>query len=407
MAVMAWAWAYLSVSIVGAAFVVNAYRPIRVPPLSGLSFFAGWPTAELAPWHMAWQALATAGFAAAGAFGSWPGWAGLAITGVAWVGLVGLVLESLEARGVLDRALAEGGIEAPPASGRHTMWRLPRLLYPLPRPARSMRVTRHVDYAGDGARHHRLDVMVRRRDPPQEAAPVLLYIHGGAWVFGDKREQGLPMLEELARRGWVTVSINYGLGPRTRWPGQVADCTQALSWVREHIAEHGGDPGFVVVSGGSAGGHLAALVALTAKESPVAACVPFYGVYDFTGSGEDHRSEEALRILLETRVFPRPRREDPECYRQASPLFQVHAEAPPFFVLHGTRDTLVPVSEARRFVSALREVAGTAVIYAELPGAQHAFDVLPSVRCALAVDAVASFLEAVRRGGRAVTGLSL
>jgi len=410
---MAWAWTYLLCSVVGAVFVVNAYHPVRRPPLAGLSFFAGWPTSELPLWHVGWQAAATAGFAVAGAFDAWPGWVGAAVTAVAWAGLLGLARQNVRAGAVLDRVLAEAALVVPddqdlPASGRDTMWRLPRLLYPLPRPARVVRAVRHIDYVGDGARRHRLDVIVRRHDPPTAGAPVLLYLHGGAWVIGDKREQGLPMLHELARRGWVTVTANYGLGPRARWPAQVVDAKRALAWVKGHIAEHGGSPGCVVVSGGSAGGHLAALLALSAGDptwqpgfedvdTSVAACVPFYGVYDFTGGG-DRAADRALVDLLERWVFPVRRQDDPELYRQASPLHRVHRGAPPFFVVHGANDTLVPVSEARRFVAALRSVSAAPVVYAELPGTQHAFDVLPSPRGAHTVAAVVRFLAAVLVG---------
>ena len=240
------------------------------------------------------------------------------------------------------------------------MWRFPRLVYPLPRPARSVQAIRNIDYVGDGVRAHRLDIIRRRGDPPS-GAPVLVYIHGGAWVIGDKREQGLPLLHELARRGWVTVTINYRLSPRATWPDHIVDCKRALAWVRDHIAEYGGDPGFIAVSGGSAGGHLSALLALTPgdpdfqpgfeeADASVDACVPFYGVYDMTAGRGTSRYDEGLLTLLERRVFKRTLADDPAVFEAASPLRRVSADAPPFFVIHGTNDTLVPVAEARRFV---------------------------------------------------------
>ena len=64
----------------------------------------------------------------------------------------------------------------------------------------------------------------------------MVYIHGGAWIIGDKREQGFPMLLELARRGWVCVTINYRLSPKATWPDHIVDCKMAVAWVREHIA---------------------------------------------------------------------------------------------------------------------------------------------------------------------------
>jgi acetyl esterase/lipase len=409
---MAWAWVYLAVSLVGALLVVNAFRPMRHQLLVVPSFFAGWYTAEMPVWHIVWQVAATVAFALVGALGSWPGWLALGVNLAAWTGLVVHARVSGHARHVFTRAEAEvslGAVEIDglPMHGGHTMWRWPRLVYPLPRPARSVRVTRNIDYAGDGLRAHRLDVIRRRVDPPT-GAPVLVYIHGGAWVLGDKREQGLPLLHEMARRGWVTVTINYRLSPRATWPDHIVDCKRALVWVRHHIAEFGGDPGFVAVSGGSAGGHLAALMALTPgdpafqpgfedEDASVDACVPFYGVYDMTAQRGDSGYDEGLLTLLEKRVFKRRLADEPDVFAAASPRYRVNAEAPPFFVIHGTNDTLVPVTEARAFVSALREVASSPVVYAELPYTQHAFDVLPSVRSAHAVAAVVRFLEGVRR----------
>ncbi len=97
-------------------------------------------------------------------------------------------------------------------------------------------------------------------------APVLLQIHGGAWVIGNKDQQGMPLMYHLADKGWVCVAINYRLSPRATWPDHLVDCKRALAWIREHIAEYGGDPDYVVVTGGSAGGHLTAMMGLTAND---------------------------------------------------------------------------------------------------------------------------------------------
>jgi acetyl esterase/lipase len=412
---MAWSWAYLASSLVGAALVLNAFRPARHDFLLVPSFFAGWYTGEMPVWHIVWQVAATAVFAVLGAFSSWPGWAGLAVAVSSWVGLGVLAGIGHRAGRVFDGlgdhpALALTEDIVVPKSGTDTMWRFPRLAYPLPRPSSSMKTVRNIDYAGDGLHRHRLDIIRRRRDPPT-AGPVLVYIHGGAWVVGDKREQGLPLLHELARRGWVCVTINYRLSPKATWPDHLVDCKRALVWIRHHISDYGGDPSFIAVSGGSAGGHLCSMVALTPgdaeyqpgfEDAPttVDACVPFYGVYDMTGGRGTSHYDKGLLTLLERRVFKRRYDDEPSVFESASPLRRVNAEAPPFFVVHGTHDTLVPVAEARRFVEALRAVSEAPVLYAELPYTQHAFDVLPSIRSAHAVAAVVRFLEGARHQAR-------
>ena len=200
----------------------------------------------------------------------------------------------------------------------------------------------------------------------------MVYIHGGAWIIGDKREQGKPMMYELVARGWVCVAINYRLSPKATWPDHIVDAKRAVAWVKEHIAEYGGDPAFVAISGGSAGGHLCALLALTAgdpafqpgfeeADTSVQACVPFYGVMDMTGSPEGSgRFGPACSRCSRRRVMKIKDSEHPEVFGDASPTHRVHAGAPPFFVLQGVNDTLVPVEVARIFVDRLRAVSSAA-----------------------------------------------
>ena len=160
------------------------------------------------------------------------------------------------------------------------------------------------------------------------------------------------------------------------------------------------------MTGGSAGGHLAALLALTANDpvfqpdfpdadTSVQACVPHYGVYDFAATSGSRSSKHRLENLIARRIFPADR--DPvrflDDYIAASPLDRIAEDAPPFFVIHGTLDSLVPVREARGFVQRLREVSKNPVAYVELAGAQHAFDLFPSVRSAHVVHGVGIFLD--------------
>jgi acetyl esterase/lipase len=235
---------------------------------------------------------------------------------------------------------------------------------------------------------------------------VLLQVHGGAWVIGNKEQQALPLLAHMAENGWVCVSINYRLSPRATWPDHIVDVKRALAWVKANIADHGGDPDFVAITGGSAGGHLSSLAALTQNEpmfqpgfeeadTSVVAAVPFYGVYDWTnrdGSGRSDMDDMLGRLILKT-----TKDESPELWNDASTMSWVGPDAPPFFVIHGANDSLVPVEQARSFVAMLRAESKRPVVYAELPGAQHAFEVFDSPRTISSAGAVHRFLETIRR----------
>jgi len=407
-------YAFLIVTLVGAVAVVLAYRPIRREPFTILSFTCGWVAGELAFQNVVWQAAATALFISFGALSNWAGWLGLAVAVADWVGLIGLGISGRRAAGVTAAALADVRGPSFPVPAQPTTptwgkwWRVTRAI---PFKSRAVRVTCNIDYWGDGQKRHRLDVYQSKLAPPGKA-PVMVYIHGGAWMIGEKREQGKPMMYELVARGWVCVAINYRLSPKATWPDHIVDAKRAVAWVKEHIAEYGGDPSFVAVSGGSAGGHLCALLALStgdptfqpgfeSADTRVDACVPFYGVMDLTGTNEETaRYGSGLLALLEKRVMKTSAAEHPELFRAASPTYRVRADAPPFFVLQGQNDTLVPVEEARTFVAALRGVSRAPVAYAELPLAQHAFDVLASLRCQATTNGVAAFLDAARYAAR-------
>ncbi len=178
--------------------------------------------------------------------------------------------------------------------------------------------------------------------------------------------------------------------------------------MREHIADYGGDASFLAVSGGSAGGHLSALAALTANDpewqpgfedadTSVDACLPFYGVHDMTGSPEAEGAYgHGIMELLEKRVMKLPYVDHTPVYDRASPDQRITPGAPPFFVVQGRNDTLVPPQVGRRFAARLRETSSSPVAYLELPRSQHAFDVLLSIRSRRTTLGAVRFLEGVR-----------
>ncbi len=243
----------------------------------------------------------------------------------------------------------------------------------------------------------------------------MVYIHGGAWIIGDKREQGFPMLLEFARRGWVCVTINYRLSPKATWPDHIVDCKMAIAWVKEHIAEYGGDPGFIAVSGGSAGGHLSALLALTPgdrsfqpgfedKDTSVDACVPVYGVYDMTCTSEPGSRRhvvvynKGLLHLLERRVFKCRLDQDEGTLRGRLPPVPGRPRRSSF--LRAPRDErhARPRDRSAPFRQGPEGRLRVGRRLRRAPATQHAFDVLPSVRPANAVAGIVRFVEGVRRG---------
>jgi acetyl esterase/lipase len=395
-------WLFLLVSLVGAAFTASAVLRIRrISYLIIPYFFGAWITGELAVHHVAWQAISTVAFVAMGALDAWPGWVGLAITFASWAALA-IFHRGAGATGtVFDTALREHLVEDDAAPTTKIPFR--RIARPFKMRKHDVERIRNVTY-GPAGRRNTLDVY--RPKDARGPCPTLFQIHGGGWTIGQKDQQGLPLMYHLAARGWVCVAANYRLSPRATFPDHLIDVKRALAWIKRHGAEYGADPNLVIVTGGSAGGHLAALVALTANDpeyqpgfekvdTTVQGCVPFYGVYDFLDR-HGERGKASMAPFLSRLVMKSSPEDAREAWEKASPIARVHAGAPPFFVIHGTHDSLAYVEDTRHFVAALRKVSRQPVIYAELPGAQHAFDIFHSRRSAYAVEAVTRFVERVR-----------
>jgi acetyl esterase/lipase len=371
----------------------------------GIGFFAAWWTTELAPLHLAAEVVGVTIFLWFGAIAFWPGWIALALALASAVGLASSIKGSFGTRCVIDGALEEAvgpdwrsQLAPQRCEAGRIEWR--RVFLPFHVRRAGVRRLANVQYVDDGDRRHRLDVY--RRDGV-EHAPVLLQIHGGGWMVSNKHQQALPLMYRLAAEGWVCVSINYRLSPRATWPDHLVDCKLALAWIRTHIAEFGGNPDYVVVTGGSAGGHLTALMGLTANDprwqpgfetvdTSVRAMVPFYGVFDWTDRLGIH-NHDGLEHILEHRIVKVPLRDAPEVYDTASPMSHLHADAPPTLIIHGDLDTLAPVEEAREFAARLRAISRSPVAYAELRGAHHAFEIFNSIRTLETVAGVDEFLD--------------
>lgn len=384
--------AQLAVGIVGCCGVVNALVPIRRTPLLLLSWISAWVVTELIGHVLVVLIGVSAVLVGLGALGTIAGWIGLGLSVVAVVGGVILVERSRTTVVSTDPDLVPG--EAPA--------RYPRSHIALPLLAwvrRDISVDRGIRYGPSG--WQKLDVY-RPKASTTQLLPAIINIHGGGWVVGSRREQGVPLLGHLAASGWVGFNVDYRLAPKYVWPAQIVDVKSAIMWVRTHAADYGVDPNFIAVTGGSAGGHLSALAALTPNapefqpgfenaDTSVAACVPFYGVYDMVD--ESHRHSPLLHAVLDRVVFRRTRAKNLPALKQASPMYRIGADAPPFFVVHGSADSLIPVEESREFFRRLGETSSSAVHYAEIKGGQHAFDVIPSWRTIPVIDVVRTFLN--------------
>jgi acetyl esterase/lipase len=305
---------------------------------------------------------------------------------------------------VVDEALAKIGVQASSlkAAGSGTSsgnWAGLRPLH-----FSRAGVTKHMDIAYGDARPGNLLDIYQPVNKPQTAMPVLIQVPGGAWVTGSKNEQGLPLLYQMAEQGWTCFAINYRLGPKSRFPAMLEDVLAAIAWVKAHASDYGANPDFIAITGGSAGGHLISLAALLrdsdrARFQPgfeqadtrVSVAVPIYGRYDFLNRHQ-FLPGRGLEPFLNQKVMPGPPASDPELWEFASPESQVHADAPPFLVIHGSKDSLIPVVEARGFVRALSAVSTQPVDYAELAGAEHGFDMVHSSWATPSVNAVARFL---------------
>lgn len=280
-------------------------------------------------------------------------------------------------------------------------WRNP-VAMPLP----GVEVLRDIPYAPGGVRQQ-LDIY-RPTHIPEQGCPVVLQIHGGAWMIGAKNQQALPLMYMLASKGYICVACNYRLSPSVGFPTHLLDCKSALCWIREHGSEYGMDTDFVAVTGGSAGGHLTALMGLTGNrkdlqpehpdtDTSVQAFIPFYGIYDFLVRHDQHPNKELYMNFARGRIMYESYDENPDLWELASPIAHINKDAPPCMVIHGELDSLATVADARVFSEQLRRESDNPVVYLELPGTEHGFDCLRSPRTEETIDGIHRFLEWVRR----------
>jgi len=244
-------------------------------------------------------------------------------------------------------------------------------------------VLRDVAYVTNGHERQKLDLFI----PPgaTNPLPLIIWVHGGAWKAGSK--EGCPALRFVAR-GYAVASVNYRLSQHAIFPAQIEDCKAAVRWLRSHAKEHGLDPDRFAAWGASAGGHLVALlgtcgdvqsfdVGENLKESSrVQAVVDFFGPVDFTQMSKfpasnapfDHDAADSPESLLIGGAV----QQNQELAAKASPLSYISKDDPPFLIMHGNKDNLVPYQQSETLRDALQK-AGVPVTLRIIAGAGHGF----------------------------------
>ena len=341
---------------------------VRPPASSGRLGRLSWiVTCVVNEWPLAavyWVVADTALAAGQGDIGSAGSWVGVAIALISPCAAVVLVRRGLRARPVVAAAV---GAPVTAHPGR-ILWA------PLPLLHRDVERISNLSY-GDAGRRNTLDVY-RRRAGGADGAPILIHFHGGGYTGGGKSREGRPLLLRFARRGWVCISANYRVRPAATFPDFVIDAKRVVAWARAHAAEYGADPGRVILAGSSAGAHLGAIAALTANDpafqpgfedadTSVSAYVGLYGYY-----GPVRTRTAGLA---------------------SAPAEYVHPDAPPCLIAHGSQDTLVPPARAAALAGRLGDVSRRPVVWIELPGAQHSFDLLRSARFETLIDGIEAF----------------
>jgi len=235
------------------------------------------------------------------------------------------------------------------------------------------RVIPNVTYHQANSFENKLDLYIPRND--STTTPVLMYIHGGGWVGGSKEANVLRLLPYL-EMGWAVVNVQYRLGRVSRAPAAVEDCLCALQWVKRNAEQYNLDTSRIVVTGNSAGGHLALTTGMVPKstgldlecqiqeELGVAAIINWYGITDVGDllSGKNTKSY-AVRWMgsLPDRL---------DIARRVSPLSYVRADLPPILTIHGDADPTVPYQHAVRLHAELERVGVNNHLHT-VPGGRH------------------------------------
>jgi len=244
---------------------------------------------------------------------------------------------------------------------------------------KKVHIERDVEYGRAGDRPLKLDLYCPKQKS-EKPLPVIVYVHGGAWMSGDKSMAALRLAAIAAQGDYVCVSVGYRLSGEAIWPAQIHDCKAAIRWLRANAAKYHLDPEKIGVWGTSAGGHLVSMLGTSgdvkdlegdcgsAGQSSRVTCV-----VDFCGPSDFSAIAAAPHTVVRRLLGGGSLEEIKEKLIAASPVTYVSKDDPPFLIVHGTDDNTVPIRQAEILYAALQQ-AGVEAVFVKLEGGGHGID---------------------------------
>lgn len=251
-----------------------------------------------------------------------------------------------------------------------------------------VRIQRDIEYVPDGDPSQRLDLYLPEK-PSEKPLPLVIWIHGGGWVAGSKIENWGAAY--TARGDYASASVEYRFSDKALFPAQIQDCQAAIRFLRAHAKEYNIDPAHIGVWGASAGGHLVALVGTSGGKNAfpkiggneeqsdrVQAVIDVFGPADFSTVKQQAAADKEVKNVFNfddlsspyAKLIGAPMGESAEKEKAVSPVTFVAKDNPPFLIIHGTADTLVPYAQSVELEAALKK-AGVEVLLQPVPGAGH------------------------------------
>lgn len=253
-------------------------------------------------------------------------------------------------------------------------------------PPAGIRMEKDVSYIPDGDAAQKLDIYLPVKTP-EKPLPLIVHIHGGGWRGGSKFPCGVA---NMVPQGYIVASIEYRFSQKAIFPAQIQDCQAAIRWLRAHSKQYNIDTNKVGVVGGSAGGHLSALVGTSGgkkafppiggneEQSDKVQCVcDIFGPADFSTVVQQAADDKNVKNIFQFNTPNDPysgligtKLDDKPKADAVSPVHYISADTPPFLILHGTHDALVPYAQSVQLEAALKEKS-IPVWLQTLPGSGH------------------------------------